>query len=73
MVEQRRDVADLFSGRMVTFLIGSSVSFDGLLVEKGYEAGVRAVYSAHGPGLRTGGQVPEQDGGDHAQLSPGPL
>ena len=37
VVEQRRDVADLFYGRMVTFLIGSSVSFDGLLVEKGYE------------------------------------
>ena len=37
VVEQRRDVASLFSDGMVTFLIGSSVSFDGLLVEKGYE------------------------------------
>ncbi|MDE2890538.1 MAG: DUF1445 domain-containing protein [Gemmatimonadota bacterium] len=37
VVEQRRDVASLFSDGMVTFLIGSSVSFDGLLVEKGYQ------------------------------------
>lgn len=37
VVEQRQDVVSLFSGDMVTFLIGSSVSFDGLLVEKGYE------------------------------------
>lgn len=37
VVEQRRDVVSLYSGDMVTFLIGSSVSFDGLLVEKGYE------------------------------------
>ncbi len=37
VVEQRRDVVSLFSGGMVTFLIGSSVSFDGLLVEKGYK------------------------------------
>ncbi len=37
VVEQRQDVVSLYSGRMVTFLIGSSVSFDGLLVEKGYE------------------------------------
>ena len=37
VVEQRRDVLSLFSDGMVTFLIGSSVSFDGLLVEKGYE------------------------------------
>ncbi|MDE3000154.1 MAG: DUF1445 domain-containing protein [Gemmatimonadota bacterium] len=37
VVERRQDVVSLFSGDMVTFLIGSSVSFDGLLVEKGYE------------------------------------
>ena len=35
-VETRKDVADLFTPRTRTFLIGSSVSFDGLLVEKGW-------------------------------------
>lgn len=37
VVEQRKEVADLFEDRTVTFLIGSSVSFDGLLAEKGYK------------------------------------
>lgn len=32
----RKDVTDLFNDDTVTFLIGSSVSFDGLLKEKGY-------------------------------------
>jgi len=32
----RNDVVDLFNDRTVSFLIGSSVSLDGLLVEKGY-------------------------------------
>jgi len=32
----RSDVLGLFNGRMVSFLIGSSVSFDGLLVERGF-------------------------------------
>ncbi len=38
IVEQRKDVLDLFTDRMVTFLIGSSVSFDGLLAKKGMPA-----------------------------------
>lgn len=36
VVEQRKDVAALFTNRTVTFLIGSSVSFDGLLAERGF-------------------------------------
>lgn len=36
VVEQRRDIIDLFDQAPVSFLIGSSVSFDGLLAEKGY-------------------------------------
>ena len=36
VVERRKEVTDLFDDRTVTFLIGSSVSFDGLLIEKGY-------------------------------------
>ncbi len=38
VVEQRRDIVDLFDRAPVSFLIGSSVSFDGLLAEKGYAA-----------------------------------
>ena len=38
VTEQRTDIVDLFDDRMVTFLIGSSVSFDGLLAKKGYPA-----------------------------------
>ena len=38
VTEQRTDIVELFDDRMVTFLIGSSVSFDGLLKEKGYAA-----------------------------------
>jgi len=34
--ETRQDVADLFTTSTRTFLIGSSVSFDGLLVERGW-------------------------------------
>lgn len=34
--EQRQDVVDLYTDRMATFLIGSSVSFDGLLAKKGF-------------------------------------
>ncbi len=37
VTEQRREIADLFTDRTVTFLIGSSVSFDGLLIEKGFQ------------------------------------
>ncbi len=36
VVEQRADIVELFDERTVAFLIGSSVSFDGLLREKGY-------------------------------------
>lgn len=35
VTEQRQDVVDLFDEDTVTFFIGSSVSFDGLLVDKG--------------------------------------
>ena len=38
VTEQLTDIVDLFDDRMVTFLIGSSVSFDGLLAERGYPA-----------------------------------
>lgn len=38
VTELRKDIVDLFDDRTVTFLIGSSVSFDGLLTEKGYQA-----------------------------------
>ena len=38
VVEQRKDILDLFDQAPVSFLIGSSVSFDGLLGEKGYPA-----------------------------------
>ena len=38
VTERRQDIVDLFDDRTVTFLIGSSVSFDGLLTEKGYSA-----------------------------------
>ncbi|HAA75649.1 TPA: DUF1445 domain-containing protein [Candidatus Latescibacteria bacterium] len=38
VTEQRRDIVDLFDDRTVSFLIGSSVSFDGLLRDKGYPA-----------------------------------
>jgi uncharacterized protein YcsI (UPF0317 family) len=38
VTELRKDIVDLFDDRTVTFLIGSSVSFDGLLAEKGYPA-----------------------------------
>ena len=38
VTELRPDIIDLFDDRMVTFLIGSSVSFDGLLADKGYPA-----------------------------------
>lgn len=34
----RTNVVDLFSERTVSFLIGSSVSFDGLLIENGFKA-----------------------------------
>ena len=34
VVEKRRQIIDLFTDDTVTFLVGSSVSFDGLLVEK---------------------------------------
>lgn len=37
VTEQRQDIVDLFDEQTVTFLIGSSVSFDGLLIEKGYQ------------------------------------
>ncbi len=37
VTEQRQEIVDLFDDRMVTFLIGSSVSFDGLLIEKGFQ------------------------------------
>lgn len=37
VAEQRKDIVDLFSDRTVSFLIGSSVSFDGLLVAKGFQ------------------------------------
>ena len=33
----RQEIVDLFDDRTVTFLIGSSVSFDGLLIEKGFQ------------------------------------
>ncbi len=36
--DKRTNVVDLHNDRMVSFLIGSSVSFDGLLVAKGYPA-----------------------------------
>ncbi|NKB69780.1 MAG: DUF1445 domain-containing protein [Candidatus Latescibacteria bacterium] len=36
VVEQRQDITDLFNNDTVTFLIGSSVSFDGLLIDKGH-------------------------------------
>jgi uncharacterized protein YcsI (UPF0317 family) len=38
VTELRSDIVDLFDERTVSFLIGSSVSFDGLLAEKGYPA-----------------------------------
>ena len=38
VTEVRRDITDLFDDRTVSFLIGSSVSFDGLLAQKGYAA-----------------------------------
>lgn len=38
VTELRQDITDLFDDRTVSFLIGSSVSFDGLLEEKGYPA-----------------------------------
>jgi len=38
VTELRPDILDLFDDNTVTFLIGSSVSFDGLLAEKGYPA-----------------------------------
>lgn len=38
VVEQRKDIVDLFDQAPVSFLIGSSVSFDGLLAKKGYAA-----------------------------------
>jgi len=37
VTEQRHEIADLFTDQTVTFLIGSSVSFDGLLIQKGYQ------------------------------------
>jgi uncharacterized protein YcsI (UPF0317 family) len=37
VTEKRVDILDLFDDQTVTFLIGSSVSFDGLLIEKGYK------------------------------------
>jgi len=37
VVEQRKDIVDLFDERTVVFLIGSSVSFDGLLIERGFK------------------------------------
>ena len=36
VVEQRKDIAALFTDRTATFLIGSSVSFDGLLADRGF-------------------------------------
>ena len=36
VVEQRKEITNQFDKRTVTFLIGSSVSFDGLLIDKGY-------------------------------------
>lgn len=36
VVESRQDVTELYNDRMVTFLIGSSVSFDGLLEKNGW-------------------------------------
>jgi len=38
VTELRREIRDLFDARTVSFLIGSSVSFDGLLAEKGFAA-----------------------------------
>ena len=38
VTELRREISDLFNARTVSFLIGSSVSFDGLLAQKGYAA-----------------------------------
>jgi len=38
VVELRADIVEFFDERTVTFLIGSSVSFDGLLTDKGYQA-----------------------------------
>lgn len=38
IADRRTDVIDLYHDQMVSFLIGSSVSFDGLLVAKGYAA-----------------------------------
>ena len=38
VVEQRTEIVDLFDDETVTFLIGSSVSFDGLLLQKGFKA-----------------------------------
>ena len=38
VTELRTDIVDLFDDRTVTFLIGSSVSFDGLLRDRGYPA-----------------------------------
>jgi len=38
-VATRQEVGDLFTDRSVSFLIGSSVSFDGLLEERGYPPG----------------------------------
>ena len=37
VTQQRQDIIDLFDDETVTFLIGSSVSFDGLLIKKGYQ------------------------------------
>lgn len=36
VIEQRKDIVELFNARMVTFLIGSSTSFEGLLPMKGF-------------------------------------
>jgi uncharacterized protein YcsI (UPF0317 family) len=36
-IEQVKDVNDLFTDRMVTFLVGSSTSFEGLLPMKGFK------------------------------------
>ena len=35
-IEQRKDIVELFNDRMVTFLVGSSTSFEGLLPMKGF-------------------------------------
>ena len=44
--ELRKEIVDLFDDRMVTFLIGSSVSFDGLLAEKAIQLLLARLFSS---------------------------